>query len=399
VQGQGGPRLPPGSAGGPQAPAPGLDEATRERAQTFGQNPLKGILQTAGAQGQYRLPNGAVPETIFRPGPRGFESTQGYLRAVGNDPDAVNALREYVASTLRRQGMGPDGTLDPARFAAWQRRYADALRAVPDGMQRYADAARATEAIADAALARRAALDAAQDGAIGKLIGATDSQDVTRIVGGIFGQKDAARQMGELAQRAHANPDAWNGFRRAVVDYMYNKFVSNAEAGTSGVGQIKSDSFQNFLRQNQATLNWVFSPREQNALRAIAADLNRANRSIIAIKLPGGSNTPQDLIKTIEKGGSHGSLLTQMILGAIAGYDVGGAKGALIGFTGALGKQGLSRMREAGMAKIDDLVKRAMLDPDLAAALLRKAPPRVNSEATVSLGARLARLSMFAFPH
>jgi hypothetical protein len=47
--------------------------------------------------------------------------------------------------------MRPDGVVDPAKFATWRRAHADALRALPGLDGRFADAAKATEAIAQAA--------------------------------------------------------------------------------------------------------------------------------------------------------------------------------------------------------------------------------------------------------
>lgn len=47
------------------------------------------------------------------------------------------------------------------------------------------------------------------------------------------------------------------------------------------------------------------------------------------------------------------------------------------------------------MEQVGDLVKRAMLDPDLARHLLAKAPTRPGTGPAVSLAQQLRRLSMF----
>jgi hypothetical protein len=52
-------------------------------------------------------------------------------------------------------------------------------------------------------------------------------------------------------------------------------------------------------------------------------------------------------------------------------------------------------MREAGLSKVDDLVKQAMLDPQLARALLMRAPERPNSGSAMKLAQQLRRLSVF----
>jgi hypothetical protein len=152
------------------------------------------------------------------------------------------------------------------------------------------------------------------------------------------------------------------------------------------------------VKQNRAALREVLSEAEVNGLTAIAADLQRASRSLTSIKIPGQSNTAQDTIAALaKKPEGHGSLLMQIILAGGAGYEVHGAKGAALGVTGALGKYFTHKLREAGMEKVEDLVKQAMLDPDTARHLLSRAP--VNSAASNSakmkLANRVARLSVF----
>jgi hypothetical protein len=480
-------------AGIPQeAPAPTFDEAarqrlaaatdaTRERAQTFGQGPVGQTLKTLGTRGNYRMPDGAVPQNIFKAGPTGFESVGAFRNAVGDNEDAIGALTNYAAASLRREAERPDGTLDPNRYTMWTRKYQGALRAVPEVQQafstaaraseqlhnftpfradlapstipeqffhsgpsgfeavnqlrsligdeeatsvlsdyaasqvrksamrpegvldpakftrwqathadalralpgladRFATAAEATNAIEQAATARRQAVEAYQDGAIGKLLGHTEPSDISKEVGAIFGRRDAAATMTRLATQARQNPEAIEGLRRAAVDFMYSRYIGNTEAATSGLDLIKPDAFQTFVRNNEAALKAVFSETEYNIMRAISADLKRSNRSLNAVKIPGQSNTAQDTAKLLEGKPAAGlSLLAKLTGGIVAGYGTYGIPGAAAGAVGVLGQSVLSSAREAGLSKVDNLVKQAMLDPQLARTLLMKAPERPNS--------------------
>jgi hypothetical protein len=352
-------------------------DATRERAQTFGQGPVGQTLKTLGTRGNYRMPDGAVPQNIFKAGATGFESVRAFRNAVGDHEDAIAALRNYAAASLRQEAERPDGTLDPnrymiwtrkfqgalravpevrdafstaaraseqlhnftpfradiapstipeqffhsgpsgfegvhqlrsligdqeatpilndyaasqvrkaaaradgvldpAKFDRWQRTHADALRALPGLSDRFATAAKATEAIEHAATARRQAVEAYQDGAIGRLLGHTEPSDISREVGAIFGRRDAAAAMTRLASQARQNPEAIEGLRRAAVDFMYGRFVGNTEAATSGLEQFKPDAFQTFVRSNEAPLKAIFSEAEYNVMRAISADVFEA---------------------------------------------------------------------------------------------------------------------------
>jgi hypothetical protein len=281
--------------------------------------------------------------------------------------------------------MRPDGTLDPARFNAWRKAHADALRALPERAGRFADAATASREIENVAAIRRDALEQYQRGAIGAILGAHDGEDVTRIVGRLLGQKNAVPEMRRLAVETRNDPGARQGLRRAVVDAIANRFISNTEAATTGQGLIRSDQFQTFIRDNRSALAQIFDEREINSLRAIANDLQRSNRSIASVKLPGGSNTAQDTaaLKT--------SLLSNMVrhsmhlaFGAGAGAPVaaiaGGPLGLLAAAAGTAGAAVASAMRDAGIRKSDDLLREAMLDPELARHLLMKFSPASKTQ-------------------
>jgi hypothetical protein len=340
-----------------------------------------------------------VPATIFKPGPGGFETVNAFRRAVGDDHTATAMLQDTAAASLRQSAWRQDGVLDPAKFAAWKKSHADALRAVPGDLEsRFTTAGNATDAIDHVAAIRRDALETYQRGAIGKLVGVSDPQDITRIVGGIFAQKDSVGAMRQLATEARADSAAVEGLRKSVADYMYGRFISNAEAATSDRNLMKPDAFQTFVRQNEATLKEVLSAKEVNLLKAVAADLRRSNRSLNAIKIPGQSNTAQDALPQLTKAMEHGSgsLLMQIIAAAGGGFAVHGLTGAATGITGVLGKNVIGKMREAGMEKVSDLIKQAMLDPDLARYLLAKAPTKPGTGTSVSLAQQLRRLSMYA---
>ena len=50
--------------------------ATNERARRYGQGPVGQALRTQGQKGNYQSLDAGVPDTFFRPGPKGFEAVQ-----------------------------------------------------------------------------------------------------------------------------------------------------------------------------------------------------------------------------------------------------------------------------------------------------------------------------------
>ena len=372
--------------------------ATNERVRRYGQGPVGQALKTQGQKGNYRSLDASVPDSFFRPGPKGFEAVEALGRAVG-DEHAQTMLRDTAAASLRQFAMKADGTLDPIRFASWQQKYSDALRALPGNLgDRFADAAHATDAIEHVAAIRRDALEAYQRNALGKLIDAHHPEDVTKTIGGVFSGRNPVGTMRDLVTQTANDPAAREGLRKAVADYITGRFISNTEAGTSGNSLIRADQFQEFLKQHTGSLRQVLSAPEYNMLKAIAADLRRSNRSLTAVKIPGQSNTMQDAVPELKKAMTpgSGSLLAQLVVAGGGGYGVHGVTGALTGIAGVLGKNVIGRMHEAGMEQVSDLIRQAMLDPELARVLLSKAPAKPDAGSAMTLAHRLRRLSVYA---
>jgi hypothetical protein len=70
--------------------------------------------------------------------------------------------------------------------------------------------------------------------------------------------------------------------------------------------------------------------------------------------------------------------------------------GALTGIAGVLGKNVIGRMHEAGMEKVDELIRQAMLDPEPARLLLAEAPAKPDTGTAMTQAHRLRRLSVYA---
>jgi hypothetical protein len=322
---------------------------------------------------------------------------QAYRAAAGTTN--MNPLHDAAAESLRRDAMTPEGIIDPGKFATWQKKYSNALRELPPDLRaKFANAASASDAVAEAAEARKGAIDGYQKSAAGKFLKLNDPADITKTISGIFGAKDAVRQMSMLARQVKDNPEAAEGLRKAVADAIMAKAKGTTESGTSGIENINAATFQKFLRDNGETIKAAgFSDRELGSMQVIAQDLQRGERTLQATRLPGQSNTAQDIIKSIEAGHSAHpvSLLNKLALGAMGGFETHGMTGAGVGAALGLGEHILAAKRMAGLAKANTLVRDAMLNPELAMALLKHAPikPGLGSEPTLTK--MLARNSMF----
>lgn len=342
--------------------------ATRERAGKFNIPPIRDILRKEGLEGIYKVQESAIPGRLITSGPSGYENASAYLRAVGNK-EGLPILQDAVAADMRRSVIGEGGLVDSKKLGGWMDRHQDLLRAIDerDGggfSQRLRNAGDASDVLGEVAARRAAIEDKVVKSEFGKLIGASDPTDISRIIGGMFGSQRSVAKADALS-RLLTTDASREGARRSIIDYVRDKFISNMEAGNTGENIIRADRFQTFVRYNRAALSRFFAPEQLNSWQAIAADLKRMNRSV-QTKVRGGSNTLQDSIATLKEHQKI-TLLSNLVAHGL-GTKIWGIR-PIVEFASNL----RTAARDAGIKQVKDLVDRAMLDPEIARDMLRAA--------------------------
>lgn len=273
-------------------------------------------------------------------------------------------------------------------MTAWRESHTDALRAFPELDAKFKDAAQFSETLVEVAAARRAALDDAQVGTLGRLVGVEDPAEVVQAIGSIFGRQDAPAQMTRLRQTIGGNEAAKNGLRKAVLDVAVKRLIATTQAAPRGTGQLPGDTFQAFAKQNGATLKAAgFTDGEINLMGAIADDLQQANRSLSTIKAPWQFNLTRDIANCDLPTSMLKIAATALAGGGAAGIYAGGAAGATAAGIATL----LAVIRENGIRTIDDLVTEALLDPAKARMLLTRLKPVQVKSAAEQLNQRFRR--------
>lgn len=357
-------------------------EATRNRAQTFNQKPIKEVLRRDGLEGQYSMQEGAVYNKLSAPGPVGYDNATAFIRSVGPQ-EALPVLRDVATASMRRAATDASGAIDARKLSQWRASHQDLLRAIEEvdggNFARTIDNAdNAVRSVGEVAASRAQVLERFEDQALQKLLNTTDAKDISRTLGGIFTGERSVGRAREVARALRSSPEAMDGARRGIAEYVMERFISNTEAATSGQNLIRADQFQTFMRKNKTALLQFFSPEQLASWQAIADDIHRANRSIVATKIPGRSNTPQDLY-ALKIGPQKTSALYRAAASAGAGLAGSAAGMPWLGAVGsALGVNFLMGLREAGVTSVQGVVRKALLDPAFAKDLLQRASPQMK---------------------
>lgn len=316
--------------------------------------------------------NNTIPGKLVRPGAAGGDTIEGLTSAVG--PDASEAV---VRQEIRR--LADEGNVQTAAQArALATRYGEAARRFPSvqsdlqALQQHGatlDAARANEASAAragptaeeaASLKERSALhDKILASPLAKV--ADPNVDPSSFVAQLLRRSDGGRQLRFLYGQIKSVPDAQNGFRRALGDYIVD--AGKGPNFTAAGDQVPS------INKTRAAISNVLSragdtltTQQKIVLNSVSRELQSANFAAIMSK-PAGSETALNR-----------SFADLMALAPTPGPATGAAKHILGKVIKALGNE----------AEVKRLITQAILDPDFAATLLKR--PTASHWADVKSG-------------
>jgi hypothetical protein len=212
-----------------------------------------------------------------------------------------------------------------------------------------------------------------QDNAVRHLVDA----DPHNAVQGVMGSRDPERAMAQIVEKLKGDKDAIAGWKRAVADWLgENVSLTGAPDTTGGLDPVSLNKVSKLLNRHSAALSKVFTPAEMNTLRRVERTLNVLARRGIGSTV--GSQTAENMAAMN---------VMELVLKQFLGNLEGG--GQMRRF-----KLGLSLLPGTPRgARVDRLIERAMLDPELMLHLLtvpvrESAIPQWNRTLTRLLAAR-----------
>lgn len=347
--------------------------ATRDYNDRF-TRPQSAIAQTLDRQeGQYRQPDNAVASKFVQADEGNIAEFRNLMRETGNDARTVNAVRDQILADVRDRGLleRPDQLreylaryntiLSDQRFAGVRGQLDNAA-----GLRQSLDQATTTEAN----LARElGTADQPGSSTVGKFLqyGDERAQDALK---GVIASKNPGQAADELLTFVNDAPEAVNGARKAFWDLMQSRARSNGETTKTvdGAQPWMPNRLKNFLDDpaNAAVAERLYrdNPEHLANVRKIADELQNVDLRARG-KAPNTSGTTQGLSNV---------LTPETLQSRFYAYKRGQTS---LGFMlTALGSVAARRLvRGAQGEAMEKLLDRALLDPDLAAQLLKDNNP------------------------
>lgn len=374
--------------------------ATIAKHQRFDGKVGSALLASGPTKGTFALSDASVPAAVVKAGATGRQALDEFANMGGS----MEAARDTLAARARDMAVGKDGMLNTGSLDRFRKAYAESLShpAMAPLKTALGSAEKAQDEFERVTAQAKANVAGFDKSAAARLAGLTGRSDVSRTVGEMLGSKRATTMITQLRAQLGNNQAAVDGVKQAVADHIMDHFVSQREIGTGGQGMVKAEAFKQFLLKNREALGQFFSPSDLNAWDRLADFINKTARSETAIKIGVGSETGQ-LQKLVGSGKEAHSTIMQIVrhawapasstaIGATAGAAAGETAIGLLGGVGlGIGLAAVRALRMQGMAGFDDLMREALLHPQVAHVLMARATPETVSRLVKGLQHVVAR--------
>lgn len=373
-------------------------QATIERVRTFDNQYLAPLRKMAPTGQEYKIATEKVAGNIFSNQIDAASRIEALRAAIGAK-EADDVLTGYALDRVAKETVR-DGVVDPKALERWRAKNADALKALPELDAKVKDTARLADDLAVQAKSKIKTLDDEQKSSVGPFLERStgqpignDPKAVDQAVGSMLTGKNAVDKLKALRRAIGGDPEATEGLKKAVVDHITNKFVKVTQGPAGEVKTLDAEPLLNFVRTNEDALIAAGISRAQiNGMKALATEAAQSSallRSAVATRKPG---TLGDITKKVLTGQPQ-SMLNRITLrqALVKGGLFGTSLMSGVGHIQLVGDFILTALRNSGMEQVDDLVARAMLDPDLARTLVQKVTPKNEKIVTRRLREILAR--------
>lgn len=337
-----------------------------------------------------KTPPSQTAGRFLRPGQ--LEKHDALVRMIEGSADPQQgqaAAREYLMADMAGSGVvdRTTGVIRPDRLRQWQQKWGNLDNVTPGFHREITDMAQRAQRgerlaggfadeLAAATTNARQTQEQIDRGAFGLVL----NSDPDKAVHAVMSQPNrSGRALDELIRVTEGDPQARNGLKAAVRDYLVNKATSNASEKLrpgDTRGPVSQAKLASIFKEHEQEMARVFSPEEMNTLRAGHKALELAN--IERLRVSSGSDTAQK------------SGLVDQFLGTSLGKGVEAALRLKYGMLKAGGMISTGRRMLSGVTggpnpdEVVRVIERASVDPELMGLLLgRKMPvgsPAWNSK-------------------
>lgn len=325
-------------------------DMTRQRIETFDKGPGAKMLTEGGKR---RTEDAKIPGLFLNGSP---EAARQFAQVVGDNPDAIKAARDYVATEAKARMLAPNGELK----SNWENALGGLLNEKRAVIERFPGLLQDINSAKYATKATEKAKSLLTEGGTAHFNKALDAENaVKRFLASPNKREDTQ----DILNLIGNDPEMKGHLAAAIKDQLLNKTMQNGMSDINGNQIFSRGAAHKFLvdPSNVEMMTKVFGEDAVKDWSKVAKDLERTTFNQRANNVV-GSNTHLNAYNSPIKTGAAwlGNLLSHV---PVVGPAVG------------MGRS-LAKSAQANIdAELDGIRARALLDPEFTKELLKDATP------------------------
>ncbi len=322
----------------------------------FKQGTVNDILRK-GPDGADKVQSGQIAGRFFKPGVAGMDAADDFIKAIGDDPKAKEAIRDYVRQDMIANAKNPTtGEITAIGLNRWKAKYKRALDKF--GLSKEFDTIEKARKQLDQAVDAQAEFEKS---AAAKLL----DSDPLKAVQNALSKGSKASAAHNLMSKITDDRMAVSGLQNAMVDHILLK----------DVGELRTIAKMDALiKEYDPALRVIFeaNPRKYESIKTVrnaVKTLGRTNAS----PLGGGSDTAENLLSVMAK---EGGMATWKIAGIV--------------------QAAMAPFKQLSEVNVNRFINRAILDPEYARTLTMMAKGMDDTLIVSRLKAQLAKIGIMS---
>jgi len=325
-------------------------------AETFNQGVVADILKKGPRGEATRIPVAQIPGRVWNG--RNITAADQFIKAAGQE-NATNIMRDHAAYDLLKSATNDAGEIVTKKLNTWLYRNKKLLNrfGIADDFTGLKNAQIAVDAAKEAA-------SQFEKSVATKILGNDPSQAIAAALSG----RNAGKKTIQLMQMVAKDKAATNGLKNAFADH----FVSLAETTAkdiAGKPTISNAAFNRLWKKYQPVMNELYKGSPEK-IRALDAMKNAYEITVRNTKSPigGGSDTAENIMTEL-------------------------GKVNVLNRTATIAKGMFGIVKKHGEEKVNQVVTRALFDPEYAQALIKAAKSKDAAELTSIIEGKIVKLS------
>ncbi len=316
----------------------------------------EGSVRRGLRRGPSATPESATLPLFFNARAGAKEAAEQYIAAVGNRPDALDAVREYAISDVFARTTDKHGIIVPDRLRRWLQNHAAALQQFPELKKELGGVLRAQQRIEVLGLRQKRVNTVVQDNAAALYIG----RDPLAAMRRALSSANPAEEAQKIAKLVRRDPGAQEGVRRSFWDVLTERIQS--EGDVIGSPFLNPRAMISFINKNEkAMLAIGYQPKDIATLKDIIHAADIAQRSRAPATLNAESGEPRSPFAVLG---------LNQLLSRLYGIQRGVVSGSFV--AGELGSRFLRQAIENMTSRqVNQVWKEVLVNPPFARDLLR----------------------------